>query len=81
MHLIDKYPRQKRLKKTSFTTALKNKVGSANSKYTANTLLRQNPRDIPKLKRLKSNTPRQTPTMKQYGDKGYSPSTGKGVGY
>lgn len=29
----------------------------------------------------KAGTKKEAPTMKQYGDKGYKPSTGRGVGY
>ena len=44
-----------------------------NSKWQANPLLKTNV--------IKPDAPKKKPTMKQYGDKGYKPSNGMGVGY
>lgn len=61
-----------------------------NSKWQANPLLKTNVlkqtlQKMPKLPAKGMPMPLKVkkivPTIKQYGDKGYKPSTGKGVGY
>lgn len=59
-----------------------------NNKFQTNPFLvtrvtEDDPRWNPKTMGNKKGTkyPAKKPAMKQYGDKGYKPSTGKGVGY
>jgi len=49
--------------------------------WTTNPLLSVKPKPKREVLIEVRKTPKKKPAIKQYGDKGYKPSTGKGVGY
>ena len=71
MHFIDKNPVPV---KNALDMAIKKRTKETRDKYVSNPILKMVP---PKAKQR--NAPRNP--IKQYGDKGYTPSTGKGVGH
>lgn len=79
MHLIDKDPVPKR---GPLNKAISKKLQS--SQYTTNPILNMVPPGSskrPNAAPMKSATPMKKPAIRQYGDKGYVPSNGKGVGH
>lgn len=91
MKKLEKLPTKGLLNKTPIKRAISAsnyKTQIDNSKWQANPLLKtsvpkQTLQKMPKLpaKGMPMEVKKIVPTMKQYGDKGYKPSNGKGVGY